>query len=57
MEPEARDVEARLNTHEAVCAERYEGIRARLQRMEAMFIGGVGAIFLLLLGIVLKMRV
>lgn len=57
MEPELRDVDARLNTHEAVCAERYSGINARLRRMEAILMGGVGAIFLMLLGIVLKMRV
>ena len=57
MDPELRDVDARLNTHEAVCAERYAGINARLKRMEATLMGGVGAIFLLLLGIVLKMRV
>jgi predicted nucleic acid-binding Zn ribbon protein len=57
MKPELHNVDARLSTHEAVCAERYAGINARLKRMEAMFMGGVGAIFLLLLGIVLKMRV
>jgi predicted nucleic acid-binding Zn ribbon protein len=57
MEPELRDVDARLNTHEAVCAERFSGINARLRRMEAILMGGVGAIFLMLLGIVLKMRV
>ena len=56
MEPELRDVDARLNTHEAVCAERYAGINARLRRMEAILMGGVGGIFLML-GIVLKMRV
>jgi predicted nucleic acid-binding Zn ribbon protein len=50
-------VDARLNTHEAVCAERYAGINARLKRMEATLMGGVGVIFLMLLGIVLKMRV
>lgn len=55
MEIEARDVDSRLLTHEAVCAERYLGINARLKRMEAMFMGGVGAIFLMLLGIVLKL--
>ncbi len=31
---ELRDVDARLNTHEAVCAERYLGINARLKRIE-----------------------
>ena len=57
MKPELHEVDARLSTHEAVCAERYSGINARLKRMEAIFMGGGGAIFLLLLGIVLKMRV
>lgn len=57
MDPELRDVDARLNTHEAVCAERYAGINARLRRMEAILMSGVGAIFVMLLGIVLKMRV
>jgi len=57
IEPDSREVDARLNTHEAVCAERYAGINARLRRMEATLMGGVGAIFLMLLGIVLKMRV
>lgn len=57
MKLELYDVDARLSTHEAVCAERYAGINARLKRMEAVFMGGVGAIFLMLLGIVLEMRV
>ena len=48
-------MEAKLTTHEAVCAKRYLGINARLKRMEAMFMGGVGAIFLMLLGIGLKL--
>lgn len=47
-------VEARLETHEAVCAERYAGINARLKRLEHILIGSAGAIILLLLGLVLK---
>jgi len=43
--------EARLSTHEAVCAERYEGIQFRLGRMEKMFVGSAGAIIMLLIGI------
>jgi hypothetical protein len=31
---ELNEVEARLQTHEAVCAERYLGIFARLKRIE-----------------------
>jgi hypothetical protein len=31
---ELNEVEARLQTHEAVCTERYTGINARLKRIE-----------------------
>ena len=33
------EVEARLSVHEAVCAQRYEGINARLKRLEKILIG------------------
>lgn len=46
--------EARLNTHEEVCAIRYEGICARLKRLENIGIGAAGTIIMLLLTIVLK---
>jgi hypothetical protein len=46
--------EARLNTHEEVCALRYEGICARLKRIEGLGITIAGAIIMLLLTIVLK---
>lgn len=55
--------EARLNTHEAVCAERYKGIQdqfdganARLKRLEKILIASVGFIIALLLSLVLKMQ-
>jgi hypothetical protein len=48
------EVDNRLNTHEAVCAERYDGINARLKRLETILLGSAGAIILLLLGLVLK---
>ena len=48
------DVEARLQTHEAVCAERYDSINARLKRLESILIGAAGAIILALLGIVMQ---
>lgn len=55
--------EARLNTHEAVCAERYKGIQdqfdganARLKRIEKILIGSIGFIVALLLSLVLKMQ-
>ena len=50
----ANEVEARLMTHEEVCAVRYEGINARLKRIEHILIGAAGAIILLLIGLVLK---
>ena len=49
------EVEARLTTHEAVCAQRYDGINARLKRLEHILIGSAGAIILLLLNLVIKL--
>lgn len=48
-------VEARLSTHEAVCAERHAGINARLKRLEQILIGSAGAIILLLLSVAFKL--
>lgn len=48
------ETEARLNTHEEVCAIRYEGICARLKRLENIGVGVAGTIIMLLLTIVLK---
>ena len=48
-------VEARLNSHEAVCALRYDGINARLKRLEQILIGACGFIIITLLAIVLKL--
>ena len=50
------DVESRLMTHEAVCAERYAGINARLKRLETILITSAGAILMLLLTLVLKFK-
>lgn len=50
----ATEVETRLSVHEAVCAERYLGINARLKRLEHIMIASAGAIILLLVGIVVK---
>lgn len=52
--PSVTEVENRLNTHEAVCAERYEGISGRLKRLETILIGSAGGILILLLSLVLK---
>jgi hypothetical protein len=49
------EVEAKLMSHEHVCAVRYEGINARLKRLEQILIGSAGAILLLLVSVVIKM--
>lgn len=48
------DVDSRLTTHEAVCAERYAGIWARLKRLETIMISSAGAIIMLLIALVVK---
>lgn len=47
--------EARLNSHEAVCAVRYEAINARLKRLEQILMGTAGFIIITLLTITLKL--
>lgn len=42
------DAEARLNVHEAVCAERYNGISNRLARLEGILLAACGAIIVAL---------
>lgn len=48
--------EARLNTHEEICALRYDGICARLKRLENVGITVAGTIIMLLVGILIKMN-
>jgi hypothetical protein len=47
-------VKGQLDTHEAVCAERYLGINSRLKRLEHILIGSAGFIIALLLSLVIK---
>lgn len=47
--------EARLNTHEEVCALRYSGICSRLKRLENMGVTVAGTIIMLLIGILLTL--
>ena len=47
--------EARLNSHEAVCALRYDAINARLKRLEQVLMASCGFIIVTLLAIVLKL--
>jgi hypothetical protein len=48
--------EARLNTHEQVCTIRYEGLCARLKRLEGVGLTVAGTIIMMLLGIIFKMN-
>jgi hypothetical protein len=49
------ETRARLNTHEEVCALRYDSICARLKRLENMGVTVAGTIILLLIGILLAL--
>jgi len=44
------DIEARLNSHEAVCALRYEQINARLKRIEQIMITSAGVVIVSCVG-------
>lgn len=46
------ETEARLNSHEAVCAERYDQINARLKRLEGIIIKSVGAMLIGMVGVI-----
>ena len=48
--------EARLATHEEVCALRYGGLCARLKRIEGIGVACCGTIIVMLLGIILEMN-
>ena len=48
------EVKGQLDTHEAVCAERYLGINARLKRLEQILIGTAAFIIALLISLVVK---
>lgn len=47
--------EARLDTHEEVCALRYASICARLKRLEGIGLTVAGTIIMLLIGILMKL--
>jgi len=47
----ATEVSSKLSTHEAVCAERYTSINARLKRLESILLVGAGCIIMSLAAI------
>lgn len=46
------EAEARLNSHEAVCALRYEQINARLKRLESILLKSAGIMLVSMAGII-----
>jgi hypothetical protein len=46
--PTITETDARLNSHEAVCALRYEAINARLKRLEQIMIATAGFVIITL---------
>jgi hypothetical protein len=48
------ETQAQLNTHEQVCAFRYESICARMKRIESVGMTAAGAIIMLLIGILMN---
>lgn len=46
------ETEARLNSHEAVCAERYEQINGRLKRLEGILMKASGVMLMAMSGVI-----
>ena len=49
-----KEVQAKLNTHEAVCAERWKETIERIKRLELVVISSAGAVILLMSGMLWK---
>ena len=52
--PTVTEVKHQIDTHEAVCAERWTETVERIKRLEMFVVGGVGSILVLLLTIVFE---
>ena len=48
------NVKAQLDTHEAVCAERWKETILRIKRIEHIMIGTAGTIIVLLIGLLVR---
>jgi hypothetical protein len=49
-----KEVQAKLDTHEAVCAERWKETIERIKRLELILITSAGAVILLMSGMLWK---
>tara|TARA_R110002096_G_scaffold245594_2_gene437841 strand:- start:572 stop:736 length:165 start_codon:yes stop_codon:yes gene_type:complete len=50
-----KDVESKLNTHEAVCAERWKETIERIKRLELVMLTAAGSLILMMAGMLWKM--
>ena len=52
--PTAASVQAEIDTHEAVCTERWKETILRIKRIEHIMIGTAGTTIILLIGIIVN---
>jgi hypothetical protein len=52
--PTVQEVQSQIDTHEAVCAERWKETILRIKRIEHIMIGSAGTMIILLLGVILR---
>jgi hypothetical protein len=52
MPTKTQNVSSRLSEHEAVCAERYEQINARLKRIETILLKTAGVMLVAMAGVI-----
>lgn len=52
--PSVSDVKAQIDTHEAVCSERWRETITRIKRIEAVMIGSAGTTIVLLLTMLVR---
>lgn len=57
MSRDLSEVDVAQTVHEAVCAERYNGINARLDRIEKILLWGFSGAFAALIGIAWKVAI
>mgnify|MGYP003110797584 CR=1 FL=1 len=50
----AKEIDAKLQTHEAVCAERWKETIERIKRLELILITSAGAVIMLMAGMLWK---
>ena len=53
--PTVTEVKTQIDTHEAICAERWAETLSKIKRLETILIGCFGSIVLILITIILKL--